>query len=110
MALSRTKPVLAVPSLLAALPLLAASLGTAAFLAAPGARAAGSYDSDSSRPERRGPYIAAGGGGILQLAPSSSGSPPNTLRSDVEGRGGASFHSPFQLYLSANYATPPHAL
>src|SRR5258708_23210582 len=103
MALSRTKPVLAVPSLLSALPLLAASLGTAAFLAAPRARAAGSYDSDSSRPERRGPYIAVGGGGILQLAPSSSGSDPHTFGYYVAGRVAASFTSRFQLYLSANY-------
>jgi hypothetical protein len=109
MALSRTTPVLAVASLFAALPLLAASLGTAAFLAAPGARAAGSYDSDSSRPERRGPYIAVGGGGILQLAPSSSGSDANTFGYDVEGRVGASFNSRFQLYLSANYDSASHS-
>jgi hypothetical protein len=108
MALSRTKPVLAVASLSAALPLLAASLGTAAFLAAPGARAR-SYDSDGSRPERRGPYLAVGGGGILQLGPSASGSDANTFGYDVEGRVGASFSSRFQLYLSANYDSASHA-
>ena len=108
MALSRTKPVLASASLFAALPLLAASLGTAALLAAPGARAAGYYDSEGLRSNRRGPYLAVGGGGILQILPGVSGNEASTFGYDLEGRLGASFNPRFQMYLSANYDAASH--
>jgi hypothetical protein len=104
MALSRTKPFFA----LASLPLLAASLGAAALLAAPGARAAGYYDSEGLRSPRRGPYLAIGGGGILQIIPGVSGNEASTFGYDVEGRLGASLNPRLQVYLSANYDAASH--
>ena len=108
MALSRTKPVLASAPLFAALPLLAASLGAAALLAAPGARAAGYYGSEGLRSDRRGPYLAVGGGGILQILPGVTGNEASTFGYDLEGRVGASFNPRLQVYLSANYDVASH--
>jgi hypothetical protein len=104
MAFPRRKSVLA----LASLPVLAASLSAAVLLAAPGARAAGYYDSEGLRSQRRGPYLAIGGGGILQIIPSVSGNEANTFGYDVEGRIGASFNPRVQMYLSANYDAASH--